>query len=204
MHDVDRFDRWADTYDRHFLQRMVFEPVQETVLELAASEVPRPTAILDVGCGTGRLLMSAERRFPSATLEGVDAAPGMVRHAQGVLPAGSRIRFRQATAEKLPFAAEQFDLVFSTMTFHHWADQSLGASEIARVLKPDGRWLLADFVAVGLMRYVRRVLRLRQFPVRGELDAVLAANGLQVVGERQVRGLRGQVPVMAIRKTDGR
>ena len=204
MHDVDRFDRWADTYDRHFLHRMVFEPVQETVLELAASEVPRPTAILDVGCGTGRLLMSAERRFPSATLEGVDAAPGMVRHARGVLPVGSRIRFQQATAEKLPFAAGQFDLVFSTMTFHHWADQQRGASEVARVLKPDGRWLLADFVAVGLMRYVRRVLRLRQFPVRGELDAMLAATGMQVVGDRQVRGLRGQVPVMAIRKKDGR
>jgi ubiquinone/menaquinone biosynthesis C-methylase UbiE len=203
MHDVDRFDRWAPTYDRHFLQRFVFEPVQRTVLDLAASLVPAPAAILDVGCGTGRLLRSAEQRFPMATLEGVDVALGMVKHAQAVLPAGSRIRVRQATAEKLPFAAAQFDLVFSTMTFHHWADQRQGVAEVARVLKPSGRWLLADFVAVRLMRYLRRLLRLKQFPERGDLDALLAGCGLEVVAERQVPGLRGQVPVLAIGRKDG-
>lgn len=204
MHDADRFSRWAPSYDRHFLQRVVFEPVQQTVLDLAAAQAPTPSAILDVGCGTGRLLRAAEERFPGAALEGVDAALGMVRHAQAVLPAASRIRFRQATAEKLPFAAEQFDLVFSTMTFHHWADQRQGIAEVGRVLKPSGRWLLADFVAVRLMRYVRRLLRLRRFPERQELDALLAAGGLRVVGERQVPGLGGQVPVLAIgRKTNG-
>ncbi|HKW70233.1 MAG TPA: class I SAM-dependent methyltransferase [Candidatus Dormibacteraeota bacterium] len=203
MHGVDRFDRWAPTYDRHFLQRFVFEPVQQTVLDLAVSQVPAPTAILDVGCGTGRLLRSAEQRFPGATLEGVDAALGMVRHAQATVHAGSRIRFQQGTAEKLPFAAAQFDLVFSTMTFHHWVDQRQGIAEVARVLKPAGQWLLADFVAVRLMRYVRLLLRLGQFPERQELDAQLAAGGLMVLGERQVPGLRGQVPVLAIGKVGG-
>ena len=200
MHDVDRFDRWAPTYDRHFLQRMVFEPVQRTVLDLAALEVPAPGAILDVGCGTGRLLQSAEGRFPGATLEGVDAAIGMVKHAQAVIPAGSRIRVQQATAEKLPFASGQFDLVFSTMTFHHWADQRQGIGEVGRVLKPTGRWLLADFVAVRLMRYVRWLLRLKQFPERRELERLLATSAMHVVAERQVPGLRGQVPVLAIGK----
>ena len=31
--DVERFSRWAPDYDRHYLQRLVFEPVQKTVLE---------------------------------------------------------------------------------------------------------------------------------------------------------------------------
>lgn len=196
--DVDRFNRWSGNYERHYLQRIVFEPVQEAVLEVAAAEVPRPVAILDIGCGTGRLLRAAEERFPTAALEGVDAALGMIKHAQAVLPARSRIRFRQATAEKLPFAGGQFDLVFSTMTFHHWDDQGGAMLEIARVLKPAGRWLLADFVVEGFMRYVRRVLRLRQFPERSELDEALRGAGLQVVAARKVRGLRGQVPVLAI------
>lgn len=196
--DVERFNRWAGSYDRHYLQRLVFEPVQRTVLELAAAEVPSPVAILDVGCGTGRLLRSAEQRFPAAALEGVDAAVGMVKHAQAVNPARSRIRFQHATAEKLPFAPAQFDLVFSTMTFHHWDDQPRGIAEIARVLQPNGRWVLADFVADGFMRYVRRALRLRQFPERSQLDAMLGPAGLRVVAERKVRGLRGQVPVLAI------
>ena len=196
--DVERFNRWAATYDQHHLQRLVFEPVQQTLLDLAASEVPKPAAILDVGCGTGRLLRSAEQRFPKAALEGVDPAVEMVKHAQAVLPAGSRIRFQTASAEQLPFREGQFDLVFSTMTFHHWSDQPKGIAEVARVLRPGGRWLLADFVASGLMRYVRRLLRLNQFPERRQLDTMLEAAGLSVVVERRVRGLRGQVPVLAM------
>lgn len=200
-HDVERFNRWAATYDRHHLQRFVFEPVQKTLLDMALAEAPNPKAILDVGCGTGRLLTSAEKRFPGAALEGVDAAIGMVRHAQAVLPAGSRIRFQQATAENLPFRDSQFDLVFSTMTFHHWTDQQKGIAEVARVLTPGGRWLLADFVPSGLMRYVRRLLRMRQFPERASLFAMLGAAGVQVVAERQAPGLRGQVPVISIRRS---
>lgn len=200
-HDVERFNRWAPTYDRHLLQRIVFEPVQKTLLDMAEAEVPAPKAILDVGCGTGRLLMSAEKRFPAAALEGVDAAIGMVRHAQAVLPAGSRIRFQQATAEKLPFRDAQFDLVFSTMTFHHWTDQQKGIAEVARVLKPVGSWLLADFVPSGFMRYVRRLLRMSQFPERANLVAMLDVTSMQIVTERQAPGLRGQVPVILIRRS---
>ena len=198
MHDVERFGRWAPTYERHWMQLMIFQPVQETVLALAAAEVPNPTAILDVGCGTGQLLRTAEQRFPTSTLEGVDAARGMIKQAQAVLPGRSRIRFQVATAEKLPFANGQFDLVFSTMTFHHWEDQRGAIAEVARVLKPSGRWLLADFVADGWMRYVRRAFRLRQFPERRQLVAMLRPNGLGVLAERKVRGLRGQVPVLAV------
>jgi hypothetical protein len=49
-HDVERFNRWAGDYDRHWMQRVVFEPIQRTVLKLAAEQVPNPGAILDVGC----------------------------------------------------------------------------------------------------------------------------------------------------------
>jgi len=197
-HDVERFNRWAAGYDRHFLQKLIFEPVQQTILEVARSEVPNAKAILDVGCGTGRLLIAAEPRFPDARLEGVDAAVEMVKRAQGMLPAASRITFRQATAEKLPFPDGQFDLVFSTMTFHHWSDQGKGISEVARVLTPAGRWLLADFIATGFMRYIRRLFRLRRFPERRLLDPMLAAAGLRVLSQRRVPRIGAQVPVLAI------
>ena len=196
--DIDRFNRWASTYDRHWMQRLIFGRVQELTLQLAALEVARPTAILDVGCGTGRLLRSAAVRFPGARLVGVDAAIEMVKQAEASIPAGTAIEFQQATAEQLPFPNAQFDLVFSTVTFHHWRDQRKGIAEVARVLAPGGRWLLADFIAAGLMRYVRRLLRLRQFPERGDVDGMLAAVGLGVVGERRVPGLGGQVTVLAI------
>ena len=93
------------------MQRVVFESVQRTVLDLAGEEVPRPGAILDVGCGTGRLLSSARARFPGTDLVGVDPAPQMVRQAQASARAGSPIRFQQAGAEELPFPDGRFDLV---------------------------------------------------------------------------------------------
>jgi ubiquinone/menaquinone biosynthesis C-methylase UbiE len=197
-HDVERFDHWAKTYDRHWMQRRIFEPVQQTVLALAAEEVPKPAAILDVGCGTGRLLRLAEGRFPSAELVGVDAAMEMVKQAVAARPAGSAVRFEQATAEELPFPASKFDLVFSTLTLHHWHDQDKGMAEVARVLAPGGRWLLADFMATGVIGYVRRLLRQNRFPERAQLDAMLGHAGLAAVTARKVPGLGGQVSVVAV------
>ncbi len=157
--DVGRFDEWASTYERHWMQRLIFNPIQSTLLDLAASQAPRAASILDVGCGTRRLLRTASQRFPDAHLDGVDAAPQMVAQAISLLPAGAPIHFQQATAEALPFADGQFDLVFSTMTFHHWADQKKGVSEVARVLAPNGRWLLADFVGQGIVRSITQLLK---------------------------------------------
>lgn len=201
QHDVDRFNRWAKTYDRHYLQRRVFEPVHKTILQLAVREVARPAAILDVGCGTGILLKEAQLRFPSAELFGIDAAIEMVRVAEASLPAGSPIHFQEALAEELPFSDGRFDLVFSTMTFHHWADQGKGIAEVARVLAPGGRWLLAEFIPAGALAFVRRVLRLRQFPERPQLEAALGHEGLRVVFELRAPGLGGQVSVLAIGST---
>ena len=196
-HDVERFNRWARDYDRHWMQRVVFEPIQRTVLKLASEQVPDPASILDVGCGTGRLLGIAQSRFPRAKLDGVDAAIEMVRQAQASHPGGA-IRFQQAMAEALPFPDASFDLVFSTMTFHHWSDQARGIAEIARVLTPGGRWLLAEFVARGLVGFLRGVLRLHQFPERTRLLRTLAASDLELVVEERVLGIGGQVAVMAI------
>jgi ubiquinone/menaquinone biosynthesis C-methylase UbiE len=197
-HDIDRFNQWAQTYERHPMQRFIFGPVQETALQLAAQEVARPRAILDVGCGTGRLLRSAVVRFPGAELVGVDAAIEMVKQAEASFPSGVAIRFQQATAEELPLQTAGFDLVFSTLTFHHWHDQRKGIAEVARVLAPGGRWLLADFIPMGMMRYVSSLLRLKRFKDRGRLERMLSDAGLAVVAERRVPRLGGQVPVLAI------
>jgi ubiquinone/menaquinone biosynthesis C-methylase UbiE len=196
--DVGRFDKWAPTYERHWMQRRIVEPVQDTALLLAVAEMPRPITVLDIGCGTGRLLRAAAQRFPKARLEGVDAAAGMVSQAKALRPPGSSIHFQQATAEDLPFPDDEFDLVFSTLTFHHWSDQEKGIGEVSRVLAPGGRWLLADLIPVRLMALVVRLLRIGHAVPRPRLNAMLAGGQLAVVAERRVPRTAGNIPVLAI------
>jgi ubiquinone/menaquinone biosynthesis C-methylase UbiE len=72
---------------------------------------------------------------------GVDPAPRMVAEAQRLAP---NAIFEIATAEALPFPDQSADLVLSSLSFHHWADQKKGLQEIARVLRPGGSICLAD------------------------------------------------------------
>jgi ubiquinone/menaquinone biosynthesis C-methylase UbiE len=62
----NHFDKWAATYDESITQRMFFGPVQSAMLDLIqrTNIVQAPGTILDIGCGTGRLLRSAQQRWP--------------------------------------------------------------------------------------------------------------------------------------------
>ncbi len=53
--DVERFDRWSSTYEGYWLQKLIFDRVHRAVLDAVADQA-RPEVLLDVGCGTGRLL----------------------------------------------------------------------------------------------------------------------------------------------------
>ncbi len=55
-----------------------------------------------------------------------------------------RVRFFEGTAERLPAGDGRYDLVVSTTSFDHWADQAAGIAECARVLAPGGHLVLAD------------------------------------------------------------
>ena len=56
---LSRFDRRASTYEDSPLQQFLFAPVQQTALQLALRLLPQARSILDIGCGTGRLLRHA-------------------------------------------------------------------------------------------------------------------------------------------------
>ena len=138
--DVEQFNRRAATYENASSQGYFFDRVQRRVLKLA-KEKCEPKDILDVGCGTGRLLRKAKQQWPNARLVGVDAADKMIQQATQLFP---EAEFHVAMAEALPLPDASVDLAFSTLSFHHWANQAKGISEIARVLRPQGLFVLAD------------------------------------------------------------
>jgi len=143
--DVQRFDRWATKYERSLMQKLLFMPVHARMLDhlSAEKEAAPPAFLVDVGCGTGRFLRTAGARWPTARMTGVDPAWQMVREAQRLNP---DVTFLVASAEALPFPDRAADLVATSMSFHHWADQRKGIREIARVLNPGGVFCLADHV----------------------------------------------------------
>jgi ubiquinone/menaquinone biosynthesis C-methylase UbiE len=176
--DVERFGRWAPHYERSLLQRFFLSPIQTATIAEIGREVAQPTAILDIGCGTGVLLRRLASVYPHAEFIGVDAAAGMIREARATLREDRSLRFLEARAEELPFPAGSFDLVVSTMSFHHWADQQRGLAEVRRVLRPDGVFVLTDVIVGPWLSWALSSSNDRVATTR-RLEAMLAAASLR-------------------------
>ena len=141
--DVQAFGDRAPGYESGYLGQLHRDIVQRSI-DLALVRFGLPQRVLDVGCGTGLLLRELGKRVPGASLTGIDAAPAMIQHARSLACDGQAPTFVRGTAERLPFEDHAFDLVISTTSFDHWADQAAGLAQCHRVLAPGGHLVLAD------------------------------------------------------------
>jgi ubiquinone biosynthesis O-methyltransferase len=148
--------------------------------------------VLDIGCGDGEFALELKRR--GATVMGIDASSEMIAaaktraHREGV--DGT---FQVATAQHIPFADEQFDVVTAITILCFVDDPAPVFQEIARVLRPGGRLIIGELGkwstwAVG--RRIRawfgsRLWRLGRFRTAGELRHLAEGGGLTV---KTVRG----------------
>jgi ubiquinone/menaquinone biosynthesis C-methylase UbiE len=102
---------------------------------------------LDLGTGPGYVAVEIARQRPGLSMVGLDLAAHMVERA-GRLAARTGLNGRglwpRADGHRLPFSDASFDLVVSSFALHHWAGPVRILNEIARVLKPDGRYYIAD------------------------------------------------------------
>jgi ubiquinone/menaquinone biosynthesis C-methylase UbiE len=141
--DLAAFNDRAAEYDRGWRGRLHHE-ISDRTAALAVATAASPTRVLDVGCGTGYLLGTLAGRYPDAQqLCGIDAAPQMITTASA-FARDDRLSFTVGVAEEIGYPDGTFDLIVSTTSFDHWADQQAGLVECARVLRPGGRLVLVD------------------------------------------------------------
>ncbi|MHB8455648.1 MAG: malonyl-ACP O-methyltransferase BioC [Acidiferrobacterales bacterium] len=141
------FNRSAGIYDSAaVLQREVADRLVER-LDLIRCN---PTAILDMGSGTGYCTRALAHRYPGARVIGVDVAPAMVRTAAAQVGwfmwvrRRARERYICGDAESLPIAPGSVDMVISNLMLQ-WCAPDAVFAEIARVLRPGGLFMFTSF-----------------------------------------------------------
>ena len=117
------------------------------IIEMA--KIQPEDKVLDVGCGTGDLTLTAKNYAgASGSVYGIDASPeGIDLARKKATSSRSEAVFKVGLIEKIPYPDAMFDLVISRLVIHHLPDdlKRRGFAEIFRVLKPNGRVFLADF-----------------------------------------------------------
>ena len=86
--DVHLPEYWSsrsEAYERSWAQEVFVDPITRAVLDLVAIQ-GMPEVLVDLGCGTGRLLRMAAARWPTARRIGVDPAAGMIAIARKMTP----------------------------------------------------------------------------------------------------------------------
>lgn len=131
------FDLWSEFYDLPLVQRAVYRPEQDAVLAVLRTLSCR--TVLDLGCGTGQLAHRIRRELPATRVAGCDFSPGMLARAAARNPGGAWVR---GDALSLPFRSASLDAVVSTEAFHWFPNQCAALAEVARTLRPGGRFLV--------------------------------------------------------------
>ena len=188
------YDEGADGYDaRHAADpRSARRSAVMDRLQVAA--IGGAQEVLEVGCGTGRLLaqVAAPRRI------GIDVSRGMLRHA-----AARGLAVARADAHALPFGDGKFDAVLAGKGVFRYLEPARAFGECARVLRPGGR--LVVHLYAGRTWSPRRMAAPRRTGTAagaaegsglfepGDVDEIVAparAAGLEPVAIHRLRSIR--------------
>jgi SAM-dependent methyltransferase len=181
------------------------------VLERAA--LAEGERVLDVACGTGTLALSAARSALNVHVTGVDGDPAILERARA--KAGNEVTFDEGLSTELPYEDGSFDVVLSTLFFHHLSDEAKlrSAEEIRRVLRPAGRLVIGDLgrpqdplmrVAVLLTVQMLDGFDVTSGSVAGRLPSTLREAGLEDVRVTdRVRAPIGTLEIVTAHRRDG-
>lgn len=160
---------------------------QNKIHELIVSNIEKiePNHILDIGCGSGHLIIKCAKSFPNSNLIGVDywgknweySKKQSERNAE-LEKINSRLEFMQCSASKLKLKENFFDTVISCLTFHEvndTEDKLNCISEAIRVLKPKGKFIFFDLF-----------LNPKFYPTIAEIRKYIELEGAQLIETKKI------------------
>ncbi len=140
------YDEFSKSYD-HSRQGGYHRFLDDAALSLLDPFLPTGR-VLEIGCGTGRLLERLANRCEEAT--GVDLSPGMLLAARE-----KGLNVLEASAEALPFEESSFDLVYSFKVLAHVREIIEAVHEAVRVTRPGGSIVLEFYNRNSLRRLAK-------------------------------------------------
>ena len=192
---VGIWDALADEYQREIDKRFV--PVVEGVLK--RSGLGDGMCAIDLGSGTGSVSLAAAGVVgPTGRVTAVDVSPGMLATARARVRAASvgSIMFREGRAEAIPVDDATNDAVLASLSMMYVIDRAAAAREIARVLKPGGRFVASVWGSADVTDIVNFQQIAGSFapppPVEGVGPGALADPG-ELVRQLRAAGLDARV-----------
>ena len=149
-------------------------------LQLLPALLDPEVVVGDLGCGSGRI---AATIAPYArSLVAVDSSPEMLEVARGRLAGFDNVQVVQGRIEELPLEPASLDLALVVHLLHHVADPSAALAEVAHVLRPGGRVVVADVLPHPYDDYRRTMGHVWLGFGRATIEAAFTEAGL--TGER--------------------
>ena len=145
--------QWTDGHAEKFVQSMEkqiktkYEPFAKKVAKIYEKYgVKKNPIIIDLACGPAFLLMEIQKKIPDASLLGIDSSEKMLSYAKlksdqyGV----QNVEFKQGIAESIPIEDNCISVVTCLNSFHDFQSPKKALSEVYRVLKSEGIFILKD------------------------------------------------------------
>jgi malonyl-CoA O-methyltransferase len=142
------FDRAAATYDA--AAELQYE-IGDRLLERMDFIRLKPRRILDLGAGTGMFSSALMKRYRAADVVALDIAPAMLQSARSRGGWFRKPLCVCADGERLPFADDSFDFIFSNLMLQWCCDLEATFAELRRVLAPGGLLMFTTFGPDTLM-----------------------------------------------------
>lgn len=148
------------------------------------------SSIAELGCGGGRNTAELLKRYPNGKVSALDYSPLSVEKTKEYnkdMIASGRCTVIQGNVAELPFDDESFELATAFETVYFWPGLERCFSEVCRVLKPGGRFMIcneSDGTDETSLKYEKIIEGMKCYTVDELTSALKTAGFTEVISDR--------------------